>query len=235
MANRIIYTRPDGGVSVVVPSPNFKGTMDELQAKLESRGDLVAADTPEVVDEVEVPSDRTFRDAWKRGEQGKKLGVDMVKAKDVSHNRRRAKREEVFKPLDAQASIPTKFEEAESKRKVVRAKDAQVQTDIDNATDVEQLKAVVEGYNTWDVSQETVEKTVIDPETFFDRFTEAEQQAIVGATGNDTQVKIWYDRLMMQKTVELDSPRLDNALDLLVSKSLLTAQRKTEVLQRETI
>jgi hypothetical protein len=58
---RIIYKKPDGGVAVLVPSPEYlqDHTIEELAAK----------DVPEgaefrIVDTVDIPSDRTFRNAW---------------------------------------------------------------------------------------------------------------------------------------------------------------------------
>lgn len=67
-AHRIIYTNTEGNTAVVIPSPEWTGTMQELQAMLQSRGDLVATDTPEIVPVTDIPADRTFRNAWKRGE-----------------------------------------------------------------------------------------------------------------------------------------------------------------------
>ena len=58
---RIIYKTPDGGVAVLVPSPEYlqDHTMEDLAAK----------DVPEgkpfmIVDTVDVPTDRTWRAAW---------------------------------------------------------------------------------------------------------------------------------------------------------------------------
>ena len=56
---RIIYKQEDGGVAVLVPSPEYlqDHTIEELAAK------DVPANTPfEIVDTV--PTDRTFRGAW---------------------------------------------------------------------------------------------------------------------------------------------------------------------------
>jgi hypothetical protein len=58
---RIIYPTPDGGVAVLVPSPEYlqDHTMEDLAAK----------DVPEgaeytIVDTADIPEDRTFRNAW---------------------------------------------------------------------------------------------------------------------------------------------------------------------------
>lgn len=79
----------------------------------------------------------------------------------------------------------------------------------------------------------TVRVTSIEPEEFFDRFTEAEQDAIIAESYNDVKTKKFYDRMMMQKSVELESQKLLNGMDYLVSKNLITEARKTEILSVE--
>jgi ribosomal protein S12 len=59
MNERIIYETEEGGVAVIVPAPECGLTIEEIAAK----------DVPEgveyhIVDVSEVPSDRTFREAW---------------------------------------------------------------------------------------------------------------------------------------------------------------------------
>jgi len=44
-----------------VPSPELAGTMEELRDKVVPEANKVSA---EIVDVSEVPSDRTFRNAW---------------------------------------------------------------------------------------------------------------------------------------------------------------------------
>ena len=59
MAKRILYTNDEGGVSIVVPAPDTPQTMEELAAAVVPSGKEY-----KIVDESEIPSDRTFRDAW---------------------------------------------------------------------------------------------------------------------------------------------------------------------------
>ena len=56
---RFIYTREDGGISIVCPSDNTKLTLDEIKAK-----DCPSDKTIYTVDKSEIPTDRSFRDAW---------------------------------------------------------------------------------------------------------------------------------------------------------------------------
>jgi len=70
--------------------------------------------------------------------------IDLTKAKGIAHDKRRAARAEEFKPLDVEATIPAKAQEAESKRQQVRDKYAEIQNNINAAVDVTELKQIVE-------------------------------------------------------------------------------------------
>lgn len=62
MANsdkRIIYIQDNGMVAVMCPSDNCGLTIEEIQAK-----DVPSGKTSYIVDKSEVPTDRSFRDAW---------------------------------------------------------------------------------------------------------------------------------------------------------------------------
>ena len=72
------------------------------------------------------------------------ITVDMTKAKEIAHDKRRAARAEEFAPLDIKATIPAEATEAEAARQVVRDKYATIQTNIDSAADVDALKAIVD-------------------------------------------------------------------------------------------
>lgn len=97
---KIVFTRPDGGVSVIHPviSKDDDG-MSEEQALARALAKDVPADAinPTVVEEREVPSDRTFRDAWKH-DGG--IVVDMPKAREIHKNRLRALRAPLLQALD---------------------------------------------------------------------------------------------------------------------------------------
>lgn len=56
---RIIYPNDDGGVSIVVPSPNTSLSLAEIEARVVPTGK-----SRQTVDVSEIPSDRTYRDAW---------------------------------------------------------------------------------------------------------------------------------------------------------------------------
>ena len=58
---RIIYPTDDGGVAVIVPSAEYLAdhSIEELAAK-----DVPDGKPYQIVEDSDIPSDRTFRDAW---------------------------------------------------------------------------------------------------------------------------------------------------------------------------
>ena len=63
MTKRIIYPTDNGGVAVIIPAPEWLSqegnTIELLAAK-----DVPAGKPFKIIDTADVPSDRTFRDAW---------------------------------------------------------------------------------------------------------------------------------------------------------------------------
>ena len=59
MNQRIIYQNEEGGVSVIVPAPNSGLTIEQIAKK-----DVPTGKAYKIVDVADVPSDRTFRNAW---------------------------------------------------------------------------------------------------------------------------------------------------------------------------
>lgn len=72
------------------------------------------------------------------------IKVNVEAAKQISHDLRRAAREEEFKPLDVKATIPMFAETAEAERQAVREKYDAIQTDIEAAATAEELKTILE-------------------------------------------------------------------------------------------
>ena len=72
------------------------------------------------------------------------IQINIDKAKQICHQKRRVKRSEEFAPLDVKATIPSEAEAAEAARQVVRDKYAEIQTAIDEADNVATLKSIVE-------------------------------------------------------------------------------------------
>jgi hypothetical protein len=131
---RIIYTTPEGGVAVVVPTGELP--IEQVLVK-----DVPAGAQAEIVSVTDIPSDRTFRNAWIKN--GKAIGHDLAKAKGTAHDKRRAARTKEFTPLDVEATIPAKANQAEAAREAIRQKYATMQTQMDAAATVEDLKALL--------------------------------------------------------------------------------------------
>ena len=61
MNKRIIYKTADGGVAIIVPTQEYLETHTIEQLALKD----VPANTPyKIVDVSDIPTDRTFRNAW---------------------------------------------------------------------------------------------------------------------------------------------------------------------------
>lgn len=56
---RILYQTEEGGVAVIIPTDNCGLTVEEIATK-----DVPSGRPYKIVDASEVPSDRTFRNAW---------------------------------------------------------------------------------------------------------------------------------------------------------------------------
>ena len=71
------------------------------------------------------------------------INININKAKNIAHDKRREARSAEFAPLDIKATIPSEAVAAEAARQVIRDKYAVMQTAIDAATTVEQIKAAL--------------------------------------------------------------------------------------------
>ena len=67
---RIIFKTPENTVSVLIPSPNWSGTMEELAKK-----DVPTGLKYKIVEDEVIPSDRSFRNAWEVDESELTDGV----------------------------------------------------------------------------------------------------------------------------------------------------------------
>lgn len=137
MTHRIIYTNETGGVSIVVPAEDCGLTIEEIAEK-----DCPAGSDYEIVDVAVVPSDRTFRGAWRK-ETGK-IDVDLSEAIKISHEIRRNKRSEEYKLADGDNEFVVVTPAAQVKRDAIKAKYDKIQIDLDNAKDVSTLKVEME-------------------------------------------------------------------------------------------
>ena len=59
MTQRIIFPTDEGGVAIIVPAAECGLTIEEIAAK-----DVPAGKPFKIIDTTDVPTDRTFRNAW---------------------------------------------------------------------------------------------------------------------------------------------------------------------------
>ena len=63
MTQRIIYKTTDGGVAVIVPADTIEACMKDIPEGAEYA----------IVDVADIPSDRTFRNAWEYSPNGSEV------------------------------------------------------------------------------------------------------------------------------------------------------------------
>ena len=150
MTKAILCENSEGGVAItVVEERTINTPAGAFQVTLAGELARMAKANPEntytVVDKAEVDAKYAaspFRGAWKTD-----LSTDLVKAKELVHVQRKAKRSEQFAPLDAKATVPALAVEAEAERQIIRDDNAVIQNAVNKATTeaalITQLKKVV--------------------------------------------------------------------------------------------
>lgn len=63
MEKRIVYPTDEGGIAIIIPALECGLTIEEIAAK-----DVPAGKPYKIIDVSEVPTDRTFRNAWEYAE-----------------------------------------------------------------------------------------------------------------------------------------------------------------------
>jgi len=71
------------------------------------------------------------------------ITININKAKGIAHDKRREARSAEFAPLDIKATIPSEATAAEAARQAIRDKYAAMQTAIDSASTVDEIKAAM--------------------------------------------------------------------------------------------
>ena len=71
------------------------------------------------------------------------ITINVTKAKTIAHDIRRAARSAEFAPLDIKATIPSEATAAEAARAAIRTKYAAMQTAIDSAATIDEIKAAM--------------------------------------------------------------------------------------------
>jgi hypothetical protein len=96
--NNIVWKRPDGGISVTHLTPEADSSKEHAKL-LQERGDI-PSDWIWVAEDIELPADRDFRDAWSWETDAPVVDINKDKAVEVTKNRLRAEREPKLAELD---------------------------------------------------------------------------------------------------------------------------------------
>jgi hypothetical protein len=109
---RIIYTRPDGGVSIVIPAPKKRlekvlGPLTDKQYQEHVRERSIPNDATKIrsVYAKDIPTSREFRNAWVDTTELEKIDICCEKARDIQLKKLRAERDEALKPLDIEYMV----------------------------------------------------------------------------------------------------------------------------------
>lgn len=133
---RIIYQTESGGVAVIVPTGSV-----ELALK-----DVPEGVPYEIVSAADIPSDRTFRNAWVIGMDGC-VEHDLDQCRAIGHDKRRAQRAKEFAPFDEiiAKQIPgADAFAAEASRQEIRDKYALIQDAINVSETPNEIKSALE-------------------------------------------------------------------------------------------
>ena len=144
----IIFTHPDGGLSVVHPVRNTHGETLETDAEIAQRAwDRLPADAinPRWADASEIPADRTFRNAWEDDAGG--LKVNMTKAREIHRTKLRELRKPKMEALDVAYMRADEIGDTAEKQRIAVQKQALRNVTADPAIEIaktpEDLKVIL--------------------------------------------------------------------------------------------
>ena len=127
----IIYTNSDGTVSIITPAGDVNDAIKDVPSGL----------SYEIVEDSVIPTDRSFRNAWKQN--SKTIETDMTKAKEIHKDKIRIARTPKLAELDIEFQ---KAQETGADTSAIVAKknalrDAPADSGIAAASDTDALKA----------------------------------------------------------------------------------------------
>ena len=129
--SRIIYTKSDGTVSIITPAGDVNDAIKDVPSGL----------SYEIVEDSAIPTDRSFRNAWKQN--SKTIETDMTKAKEIHKTNIRTARAPKLAELDVE--FQKALEAGSSTTDIVAKKqalrDAPADSGITSAADTDALKA----------------------------------------------------------------------------------------------
>ena len=129
--SKIIYTNSDGTVSIITPAGDVNNAIKDVPSGL----------SYEIVEDSAIPTDRSFRNAWKQN--SKTIETDMTKAKEIHKDKIRTARTPKLAELDIefQKALETGASTTDIVAKKQALRDAPADSAIDAATDEAGLKS----------------------------------------------------------------------------------------------
>ena len=129
--SRIIYTKSDGTVSIITPAGDVNDAIKDVPSGL----------SYEIVEDSAIPTDRSFRNAWKQN--SKTIETDMTKAKEIHKTNIRTAREPKLAELDIQfqRALETSADTSTIVAKKQTLRDAPSASGISTAASEADLKA----------------------------------------------------------------------------------------------
>jgi len=129
--SKIIYTNSDGTVSIIIPAGDVNDAIKDVPSGL----------SYEIVEDSAIPTDRSFRNAWKQN--GKTIETDMTKAKEIHKTNIRTARETKLAELDIefQRALETSADTSTIVAKKQTLRDAPSASGISTAASEADLKA----------------------------------------------------------------------------------------------
>ena len=126
----------------IVIDPNISAHLDSVVTE---NNDLVSW---RITDHLDLPGghgndrfDNTFKGAFTDELVGSQVDIDLPKAKEIAHAKRRIKRSEEYKVYDGDNMYVSVAPTAQIERDNIKARYDQVQINLDNAVDISSLKA----------------------------------------------------------------------------------------------
>ena len=129
--SRIIYTKSDGTVSIITPAGDVNDAIKDVPSGL----------SYEIVEDSAIPTDRSFRNAWKQN--SKTIETDMTKAKEIHKDKIRIARAPKLAELDIefQKALETSSSTTDIVAKKQLLRDAPAASGISTAASEADLKA----------------------------------------------------------------------------------------------
>jgi len=129
--SKIIYTNSDGTVSIINPTGDVNDAIKDVPSGL----------SYEIVEDSAIPTDRSFRNAWKQN--SKTIETDMTKAKEIHKTNIRTARAPKLAELDIefQRALETSADTSTIVAKKQTLRDAPSASGISTAASEADLKA----------------------------------------------------------------------------------------------